>query len=130
MIREKLWCYDGTKSTMKRTKAVMLLEFPGGLTVKDLAVSLLWLSHCWGAGSTPSPGSFTCHRHPTPPKKVKMKEGGVGGGFASTKGSGLHHWSVPETKPTLGQVSFLWTLEMGKQRVGEVSEEAERRIEH
>ena len=37
------------------------LEFPGGLEVKDLALSLLGSAHCYGVGLIPGLGISACH---------------------------------------------------------------------
>ena len=40
--------------------------------VKDLALALQWLLHCYDAGSIPGLGTSTYRRHP-PPKKNKCE---------------------------------------------------------
>ena len=38
-------------------------EFPGGLVVKDPALSFCGLGHCCVVGLTPGPATFTWHEH-------------------------------------------------------------------
>ena len=44
-------------------------EFPGGLAVGDLALSLCGSGHCCDKGSVPVPGTSTCHRRSLKKKK-------------------------------------------------------------
>ena len=46
-------------------------QFPGGLMVKDTALSLLWLGLLYGPGSISGPGPSACCRHGQKPTKQK-----------------------------------------------------------